>query len=96
MMAFEIVREGGPARGRYVARIDGAEAELTFAKSGDGPIVIDHTGVPVALRGQGVAAALVERAVEDARAAGDRVLPLCSYAAAQFRRHADWADVLHT
>jgi uncharacterized protein len=82
------------SRGRYSYRVDGQEAELTYSKAGEGLIIIDHTGVPPAFRGQGVAEALVTRAVMDARAAGKRVLPLCSYAAAQFRRHPDWADVL--
>ena len=41
-----------------------------------------------------VGAALVLRGVEDARKAGKRILPLCPFAAAQFRRHPEWADVL--
>ena len=28
------------------------------------------------------------------RLAGKRILPLCPFAAAQFRRHPEWADVL--
>jgi predicted GNAT family acetyltransferase len=38
----------------------------------------------------------VTRAVEDARAAGKKIIPLCPFAAAQFRRHQEWADVLKT
>ena len=90
----EIAFEESAGRGRYTYRVDGDEAELTLSKAGEGLVIIDHTGVPAAFRGQGVALALVSRAVEDARAAGKKVLPLCSYAAAQFRRRPDWADVL--
>ena len=79
--------------GRYSYRVDGHEAEMTFAKAGEGVIVIDHTLVPDAFRGQGVALALVTRGVEDARAAGRKIVPLCSYAAAQFRRHPEWSDL---
>ena len=89
-----IILEETGSKGRYSYRVDGDEAELTFSKVGEGLVIIDHTGVPPAFRGQGVAQALVARAVEDARAAGKKVLPLCSYAAAQFRRHPGWADVL--
>ena len=39
-------------------------------------------------------ARLVTRAVEDARAAGKKIIPLCPFANAQFRRHQEWADVL--
>jgi predicted GNAT family acetyltransferase len=68
--------------------------EMTFTRSGESRLIIDHTGVPDAFRGQGIGAKLVARAVEDARAAGKTILPLCPFAAAQFKRHPEWADVL--
>ncbi len=67
---------------------------MTYSRAGERLVIIDHTGVPDALRGTGAGAALVARAVADFRAAGLRVLPLCPFAAAQFRRHPDWADLL--
>jgi predicted GNAT family acetyltransferase len=91
---MDIALEEGPSKGRYVYRLDGAEAEMTFSKAGAQLIIIDHTEVPGAFRGQGVGPALVARGVADARAAGKRILPLCPFAAAQFRRHPEWADVL--
>ncbi len=87
--------EDNGAKGRYVVRgPDGIEAEMTFTKVGDHQLIIDHTEVPDAFRGQGVGARLVTRAVEDARAGGKTIIPLCPFAAAQFRRHPEWADVL--
>ncbi|WP_157018512.1 GNAT family N-acetyltransferase [Mesorhizobium xinjiangense] len=87
--------EESDTKGRYVLRgPDGAEAEMTFSKAGTRQIIIDHTEVPDAFRGQGVGLRLVTRAVEDARAAGKTIIPLCPFAAAQFRRHPEWADVL--
>lgn len=84
-------------KGRYVVRgPDGAEAEMTFTRVGEHQIIIDHTGVPDAFRGQGIGARLVARGVEDARKAGRKIIPLCPFAAAQFRRHPEWADVLKT
>jgi len=83
------------SKGRYVVRgADGAEAEMTFSKAGEGLIIIDHTGVPDAFRGQGIGLKLVTRAVEDARSAGKKIIPLCPFAKAQFARHKEWADVL--
>ncbi len=91
----EIRLEDSGTKGRYViAGPDGAEAEMTFTRVGARQIIIDHTGVPDAFRGQGVGLRLVSRAVEDARAAGKTIIPLCPFAAAQFRRHPEWADVL--
>lgn len=90
-----IVLEDNGGKARYVlAGPDGAEAELTFTRVGEKQIIIDHTGVPDVFRGQGAGLKLVERAVEDARAAGKTVIPLCPFAASQFRRHPEWADVL--
>ncbi|MGY6708186.1 MAG: GNAT family N-acetyltransferase [Rhizobiaceae bacterium] len=90
-----IVLEDQGAKGRYVlAGPDGAEAELTFTRVGEKQIIIDHTGVPDVFRGQGAGLKLVERAVKDARAAGKTIIPLCPFAASQFRRHPEWADVL--
>jgi len=67
---------------------------MTFSRASPALIIIDHTGVPDALRGRGVGQALVLRAVEDARREGFRIIPLCPFARAQFERHADWRDVL--
>ena len=87
--------EDNGAKGRYLVRgPDGAEAEMTFTKVGESRLIIDHTGVPDAFRGQGVGVRLATRAVEDARAAGKTILPLCPFVAAQFKRHPEWADVL--
>lgn len=78
----------------FVTGPDGATAEMTFTKVGEHQLIIDHTEVPDAFRGQGVGLKLVTRAVEDARAAGKKIIPLCPFANAQFRRHPEWADVL--
>lgn len=83
------------SKGRYFIRTPhGEEAEMTFTKVGERQIIIDHTEVPDAFRGQGAGLRLVTRAVEDARAAGKTIIPLCPFAAAQFRRRPEWADLL--
>jgi predicted GNAT family acetyltransferase len=102
MMADEtqgpaIELEDNGSKGRYLLRAPtGEEAEMTFTRIGEHQIIIDHTEVPEAFRGQGAGVRLVTRAVEDARAAGKKIIPLCPFAAAQFRRHQEWADVLKT
>ncbi|MEZ4320954.1 MAG: GNAT family N-acetyltransferase [Myxococcota bacterium] len=91
----DVKREESGSKGRYTFRVDGGpEAEMTYSKAGEHLIIIDHTGVPDAYRGQGVGVKLVTQAVEDARASVTKILPLCPFAAAQFRKHPEWADVL--
>ena len=81
--------------GRYVMQMpDGQEAFLSYHRTDSDGIAIDYSYVPPAFRGRGVAAMLVERAVDDARSKGHRILPRCGYVAAEFRRHDEWQDVL--
>lgn len=89
-----IAREEGATKGRYVVRLDGAEAEMTYSVTGERLIIIDHTSVPTALRGRHVGEALVQRGVEDARAEGRKIIPLCPFAKAQIARRPEWQDVL--
>lgn len=95
MADVTITRELGPARGRYVAKVDGfeGEAELTFVRLDDQRVLADHTLTPVPMRGRGIASALVERLVADARREGFKVVPQCPFVVAMFDHRADWADV---
>jgi predicted GNAT family acetyltransferase len=77
-----------------VAVVEGHEAEMTYSRAGESLIIIDHTSVPDALRGRSVGQALVKRAVEDARAEGKKIMPLCPFAKAQIGKHVEWQDVL--
>lgn len=89
-----VLREDGATRGRYVIHLaPGHEAEMTYRKGENGTITIDHTGVPPAYEGRGIAARLVNKAIADAREHGFKIVPLCSYVVAQFRRHPEWADL---
>lgn len=91
--AINVKREDHGDRGRYAVYLpDGLEAELTYTRA-DGRLVADHTFVPPAHRGEGIAERLVEALMTDARAAGEKIVPLCSYVAIQFRRHPEWADL---
>jgi uncharacterized protein len=90
----EIRLEDGGSKGRYVFERDGAVAEMTFSKAGERMLIIDHTEVPDTFRGEGVGLRLVARVVDDARATGKKIIPLCPFANAQFRKHPEWADVL--
>lgn len=91
-MEFTIEREAG----RYVGRVAGmaGEAELTFTRRNAGLVSADHAFAPPHLRGTGIARALVERMVRDARAEGDRIVPRCPYVRAQMRGNADWAELI--
>lgn len=91
---FPVVREDNGPRGRFAIYLpDGSVAELTYVRRDPQTIIAEHTGVPPQYRDQGVALKLIEAAMAAVRAAGERVVPTCSYVVAQFRRHPEWADL---
>lgn len=87
-----ITREDHGHKGRYVLRENGHEAEITFSVTSPDLIIADHTGVPDAMRGTGAGQALVAFMVDDARAKGFKVIPLCPFVKSQSQRHPEWAD----
>jgi predicted GNAT family acetyltransferase len=90
-----ITREDGQAQGRYVARVDGldAEAELVYSRRGPRLITADHTSVPDVFRGRGIGRLLATRMVEDARKEGVKIVALCPFVKAERKKHPEWADV---
>jgi uncharacterized protein len=90
-----VTREQDEAGGRYVAKVAGADAEAELSYRRPGPKLVDayYTLTPPALRGQGIASALVERLIADARREGFRVIPTCPFVASQFDSHPEWADL---
>ena len=81
------------AASRYEIEIDGHLSVAEYRL--DGPqVVFTHTMVPPELRGRGIAEKLVRAALDDARQAGRRVVPECSYVAKFIERHAEYRDLL--
>ena len=69
-------------------------AEANFPEFAPGVVNIDHTFVDEALRGQGVAAQMMERIARSLRETGRKAIPTCSYAKKWFGQHPEYADVL--
>jgi predicted GNAT family acetyltransferase len=80
-------------RHRFHLQLEGHEAELDYHLQ-DGRMVIDHTGVPQAIGGRGIAARLMQSAFDHARAQGWRVVPACSYARVWLERNPGYADLV--
>ncbi len=87
----EVEREDHGSKRRYVIRRPEGEAELTLSVLTPQRVIADHTLVPDALRGQGLAEELLQALLADARAQGFTIVPLCPFVASQARRHPEWA-----
>jgi predicted GNAT family acetyltransferase len=75
---------------RFVYREDGLDARLEYRVDGS-TLVLQHTEVPDALGGRGIAGRLVQAAVDRAAARGETVAPWCPYARRWLERHPDEA-----
>lgn len=91
MQHYEIHHD--PVGHRFTTTVDGVEAEVTYHYEGD-VLSINHTGVPRAIGGRGIAGELVRAAFDFARETGRKVRPACSYAAVWAQRHAQYADLV--
>ena len=87
-------RAESASEGRYSVQLEGVKAEMTYSRKDEQTVIIEHTGVPDALRGRHIGEALVQRGVEDARAEGRKIIPLCPFAKALISRHPEWQDIL--
>jgi uncharacterized protein len=81
-------------RGAFFIEVDDQrKAEMEIGISGSN-LTVYHTEVADELKGQGIAAKLLTTMVEYAREHELKVIPLCPYVHAQFKRHPDtYADV---
>ncbi len=78
---------------RFETTLDGELCVLDYRIHGK-TFSLDHVGVPDAIGGRGIAAALTKYALDSARSRGMDVLPNCAYAAAWIKRHPAYADLV--
>lgn len=92
---MEIERVDQDTNGYFKAVIDGREAgKLTYTRSGDKKLTIDHTEVNSEYQGKGVGKAMVEKSAEYARNENLKIRPQCSYAKKIMERSSGFDDVL--
>jgi uncharacterized protein len=82
-----------PADSRFETTIEGQLCVCQYRVFGK-TMMLTHTGVPQALRGRGIAALLVQAALDHARAKQWKVRPDCSYAEVYMQRHPETLDLL--
>ena len=74
-------------RGAFVIEKDGDRIVEMEVGIQNGNLTVYHTEVAEMLKGQGVASKLLSEMVAYARKNKLKVVPLCSYVLAQFKRH---------
>jgi uncharacterized protein len=92
-MSIEILHTA--EQSRFEASVEGQLCVCQYRLFGK-TMMLTHTGVPQALRGRGIAALLVQSALDHARAMQWKVRPDCSYAEVYMQRHPETLDLLLT
>ncbi|MEO7325275.1 MAG: GNAT family N-acetyltransferase [Dokdonella sp.] len=85
--------ERNEAANRFEAIVDDVLCVLEYRLDGK-VITLLHTGVPDAVGGRGIAAALTKTALDTARHEGWRVVPACAYSLSYIARHPQYQDLV--
>ncbi len=82
------------AEDRYEAWRDGEQVAVIEYTPQDGWLVLEHTIVPAAFEGQGIASRIVTAALDDLRARSMYLTPKCPYVSAFIKRHDEYRDLV--
>jgi hypothetical protein len=81
---------------RFIARLDGLESYLRYARAAEDALDLRSTFVHPDVRGRGVGMALVRRALDHARQNGLGVIPTCWFVETVVDRHPAYRDLLRS
>lgn len=89
-------RKDGSKGAFYIEQDNQQLGEMTYSMAGPGLMIIDHTEVDEVLKGQNAGLQLLQQAADYARASQLKIIPLCPFANAMFKRKPElFDDVLH-
>ncbi|TDX83302.1 GNAT family N-acetyltransferase [Epilithonimonas xixisoli] len=92
---LEVKQINRETKGEFIATFEGNKAGvMTYSWAGADKIIIDHTEVEPAYNGKGVGKEMVYKAVEFARENNLKIIPLCPFATATFKKNEEIRDVL--
>lgn len=95
MSELTVQHEEHGHRGAFFIVKDGQRVgELTFSRANPKLVMLDHTEVSDALKGQGAGRKLLDAAVAWARKTETKFIPVCPFAKAQFDKDPSIRDVL--
>ena len=82
------------AEARYELRVDGEVVGIADYVEQGGAVVLPHTVIDRARRGQGLGAVLVQGVLDDVRPTGRTVIPSCWYVAQFIDENPSYKDLL--
>ena len=83
-----------PDRHRYEILVDGEVAGHVEYNVLAEALLFTHTEIGGAYEGQGLGSKLARYALDDARAQGKQVIPVCQFIAGYLRKHREYLDLV--
>ena len=91
---MDLVVADNPDSQRYEITADGAAAGFLTYRLTDRLIALLHAEVDPTREGRGIGSELVARTLDDARARGLAVRPVCPFVVAYIERHPEYRDLV--
>lgn len=88
---FAVAHE--PERDRFAVYESGETAYLSYHELEDGSLDFAYTYTPLAIRGRGIATAIIKTALEYARHQGKQIEPTCPFVATYIDRHREYQAI---
>ncbi|GBF04363.1 acetyltransferase [Deinococcus aerius] len=82
------------AERRYELRQDGRVIGIAEYRPAGDAVMFTHTEVEEGHEGQGLGSQLIKAALDDVKAQGRQVVPMCQFVAAYIREHREYVDLV--
>lgn len=90
----DVVVRDDPDSHSYIVEVDGVPAGKAVYHLRGGRHLFVHTEVDPSVGGRGVGAKLVRGALDDVRAQGGVVVPICPFFVSYLKRHPEYEDLI--
>ncbi|GAA3917702.1 GNAT family N-acetyltransferase [Actinoplanes auranticolor] len=91
---MDVTVHDNPARHRFELLLDGEVGGFADYRDRDGAVVVVHSEVDHAHRGQGLGSVLAAQTLDALRARGAKVVPACPFFARYVADHPEYDDII--
>jgi uncharacterized protein len=91
---MDVTVQDNPGRNRFELLLDGEVGGFADYRRRDGAVVVVHSEVDPAHRGQGLGAELARGTLDAFRERGEKVVPACAFFARYVADHPEYGDIV--
>ncbi len=91
---MDVTVQDNPARHRFEILLDGEVGGFADYRERDGAVVVVHSEVDLAHRGEGLGSILARQTLDALRERGAKVVPACPFFARYVADHPEYGDIV--